>query len=225
MGLPAAGKRSAHPGARGHAQYPQPANLSALQIAQVVRGFSGGVIAMALGIVRAIVDAAKSFFTKNPWSLKLQVALGILYSVSFFPLISNPDPTKAPWWGWAIWAVAVTIAMTGLVSSLPLKDALQAIVGKVMAFVRMALGIVWLVFITTGFILANPRRVSPTSGVAFGRNVALTLAPIVNPLKFFKGYGQAFVCGVDVVAGVVVLALNITLSMLILFPPSVEDTS
>ncbi|MGE0274447.1 MAG: tectonin domain-containing protein [Nitrospiraceae bacterium] len=208
------------------AKQPQRAGLSTSQIIQVTQGIFGGVIAMALGIVRAFVDSCSdepSWSDALPWLLKLQVALTILYPVSFFPLISNPDPTKTPWWGWTSWAVAITIALTGLVSLLPLKDALRKVVGKVMMFVRMGLGIVWLGFVTAEFILENPGRVSPTSGVAFGRNVALTLAPIVNPLKIVNGDGKVIVAVVDVAVGVVVLALNITLSMLILFPPSAED--
>ncbi|MGE0274453.1 MAG: hypothetical protein AB7G68_07895 [Nitrospiraceae bacterium] len=194
------------------AKQPQPADLSTFQIIQVVQGFFGAVIAMALGIVRAIVDWLGPVIAAAPWLLRLQVALGILYTVSFFPLISDPDPTKTPWWSWTSWAIAMTIALTGLVSLLPLKGS----VGRVMTFVRMGLGIVWLGFVTAGFILGNPNRVSPTNGVAFGRNVALTLAPIVNPLKFAEGDGQVIVCVVDVAVGVVVLALNITLSSLIL---------
>jgi hypothetical protein len=65
-------------------------------------------------------------------------------------------------------------------------------------------------------VIYPPVRVSPTNGVAFGRNVALTLAPIVNPLKFVEGDGDVIVFVVDVAVGGVVLALNITLSILIL---------
>jgi hypothetical protein len=194
----------------------QRADVPPITVIKMVQGAFGGVIALALGITRAVGDAASTLWTPDV-PAKLALALGLAYAIMYFPLVANPPPQPVGWGTWAGWGIGLAITLTGVISALAagsgwVKTGERTVFWVTRAILALELLIVFIVAFAIG------TNKNATTDVTFARNFVSPLPPMVTWLLVFEEL-VPIVVAVDVVVGAVVGALNLVLA----FAPATEE--
>ena len=204
--------------AAGHAE--QRADVPPITVVKKVQGAFGAMIALVLGVTRAVGDAARN----PPWKVTerdlptgLSLACGLIYSVMYFPLLGN-DPSKVGPLAWACWGMGLAITLLGVVPVFVPNPVWKDIGGLVFSVIRSYLmAFPLLIMFIVAFAMTGNK--DATAQVAFARNFFLPLAPMFNYLVWMNvdpGPETPILVGIvvvlDVLAGVAVCALNCVLA-------------
>jgi hypothetical protein len=189
----------------------QRTDVPPIAVVKMVQGAFGGVAALALGITRAVGDAAAQLWTPD-LPAKLTLALGFGYAIMYFPLIGHEnDPSKISWGAWAGWGMALGIALMGIIPIIASSSPVWKGQGERVAFwlTRAILALELLIVFIVAFVTDGNK--DATTDVTFARNLVSPLPPMVTWLLAFEEL-VPLVIAVDVLAGAVVCALNLILA-------------
>jgi hypothetical protein len=182
-----------------------------IAVVKMVQGAFGGVSALALGITRAVGDAAAQLWTPD-LPAKLALGLGFGYAIMYFPLTGHEnDPSKIGWGAWAGWGMGLGITLMGIIPILASSSPVWKGQAERIAFwlTRAVLALELLIVFIVAFVTGGNK--DATTDVTFARNLALPLPPMVTWLVAFEELVPLVVV-VDVLAGAVVCALNLVLA-------------
>jgi hypothetical protein len=181
-------------------------------VIKIMQGLIGGCIALGLGIARGVVDEAGDAPPRIGTIFVL--GYGLAYVATYYPLmLSGAEPTTVQW---VAWGLGVGLACLGTFGVINLKNAPQTaqnILKVALTFLRVGLAVARLIVFIV--IFSNTGNKNAVTDVGFARNLFLELPPLFNWLKLFKATpANIALTVIDVVTGVVVLALDITLAFL-----------
>jgi hypothetical protein len=183
-----------------------------LAVIRKMQGLIGGTIALGLGIVRAVVDAAG----KKPPRIGpiFVLAYGLAYAATYFPLmIPGPPPTDIQWAEWGLGAALALLGTFGVIDLKEAGDKTQMLFKYATTFLRVALAVARFIVFIVAFVPSMKKNA--VTDVQFARNLFLELPPGFNWLKLLEDpYANWALAGIDVVTGVVVCALDITAGFL-----------
>jgi hypothetical protein len=188
----------------------QRVDVPPIAVVKMVQGAFGGVAALALGITRAVGDAAAQVWTPD-LPAKLTLALGFGYAIMYFPLIGHEnDPSKISWGTWTGWGMGLAITLMGIIPIVAAGPVWKG-QGERVAFwlTRAILALELLIVFIVAFVKAGNK--DATSDVTFARNLVSPLPPMVTWLLAFEELVPLVVV-IDVLAGAAVCALNLVLA-------------
>jgi hypothetical protein len=189
----------------------QRVDVPPIAVVKMVQGAFGGVAALALGITRAVGDAAAQLWTPD-LPAKLTLALGFGYAIMYFPLIGHEnDPSKISWGAWAGWGMGLGITLMGIIPIVVSSSPVWKGQGERIAFwlTRAILALELLTVFIVAFVTGGNK--DGTTDVTFARNLVSPLPPMVTWLLAFEEL-VPLVVAIDVLAGAVVCALNLVLA-------------
>jgi hypothetical protein len=161
-----------------------------------------------LGVARGLVDASSKF----DWGdvdvpKKMILVFGVVYGFMYFPLVASPHGVQP--FAWAAWGAGLAMALTGALPIL-VPDLWKGI-RPLIVMARAVVAWCQLSIFIVAFI--NAGKTDATSDMTFARNLALPLPPLANWLTLVDSpVAVAFVAVVDVLVGIVVMALNLVLA-------------
>jgi hypothetical protein len=136
-------------------------------------------------------------------------------------MLPRAAPTADQWFEWGLGAGLATLGTFGVISLKNAKPEDQALIKGFLTFLRVILATARAVAYSIPFARAGNTKV--LSDLAFARNLFLELPPLLNWLKLFGATpANIALTVIDVVTGVVVCALDITL--VFLRPPALSES-
>ena len=164
-------------------------------------GVFAGMLSFVAGCLNSIVDTSKKEDENAPVIGNVAIGLGLMVAALSFPLIDN-DSSAVSTWDWASYGVGVTAALIGLAgsSASSLTPELASVVEAVVATPGLA-------FVIVAFV--EDGQTNALADVSFAASIAGCLPGMINPFKFAPGPANLVVGVVDVVGGLVVMALEI----------------
>jgi hypothetical protein len=176
----------------------------------IIRGIFRAILALIIGIGRAIADTLDAENANAPVLSKFLFGAILVYGfVAFTGLVGGGASTLA----WVGWGIGLVMAITGATALFDFSKAGKAMLKVVMPIIRMVLGIGRLIVFCFAFAYSQVKNDSTKT--AFARNLFLCLPPIVNPIKLIPGWvgkvGALVDAGVDVGSGLAVCAMDIAL--------------
>jgi hypothetical protein len=177
----------------------------------IVLGCINGVLALAIGITRALNDTGSLGSDPNV----MRLGFTFLYNLFSGPY-TNPNPTAYAWvnYGGSITSMlvlGVNVKMT-LDTNLPNPPGYATRFREIETFLSSIIAIMRLLAVIVGFLAQGNFAV--TADLGFANSVASVVPPILGPLTRAGVVGRAIVIVVDVVSGLGMCALLIAIGFL-----------
>ena len=173
----------------------------ASRVAQKILMLFNAMFTLAQGIINALGDFNGD--AAPPLIGKLSAGFGLIITAITVPAIFNASPSTTDW---LIFGLGVAWSLAGVLALDKFKLANQA----ALPWVTMLMSLTLLAATVVAYI-ENGQR-DPVANLAFAGGIIATLPGIANPLRLYKAGGPAVVAAIDVLGGIIVMALDIILA-------------